>query len=71
MPTLDDLNESLRYYKECVISTKEEIAQQQKDEEHLKQAKGVFSVYSSFISAGFTYEQAWEILITLIKNNKQ
>ena len=70
MSKLEELNETLQHYKDCVVSTKEEIAKTQRDELYQKEADTLFSIYSSFVSAGFTHEQAWEMLITSIKCNK-
>lgn len=68
--TLEELNESLQHFTDCVVSTKEEIAKAQRAEQHKKDAEEIYSIYSSFVMAGFTPEQAWEMLITLTKNNK-
>ena len=68
--TLEELNEDLQHLKDAVIATKEEIAKAERAERHKKEAEEIYSVYSSFVMAGFTPEQAWEMLITLTKNNK-
>lgn len=65
MNTLDDL---FAQVTDFVKHATDEVNKQTKAEENIAKAKEVFEIYSSFISVGFTEEQAWELLITLIKN---
>ena len=71
MPTLEDLNESLRSLRKDEGSIKEAIEWKQKEEKYDKMAYDVFLIYSSYLNAGFTEAQAWEMLITLIKTNNK
>ena len=65
MNTFDDF---LTQVTDFVKHATDEVNKQTKEEENLAKAKEVFAIYSSFISVGFTKEQAWELLITLIEN---
>ncbi len=65
MTTFDDF---LRDCDTLMKSAMKEIEKGKKDENNVKKAKELFSIYSSFISAGFNEEQAWESLITIIKS---
>lgn len=71
MPTLEELNEALRSHKEAERSTMEAIERKRKEEKYAEVADDVFSIYSSYLNAGFTEAQAWEMLITLIKTNNK
>jgi uncharacterized protein YlxW (UPF0749 family) len=42
-----------------------------KDEQNDKAAQELRSVYESYIRAGFTDEQAWTLVITLVSNATQ
>ena len=65
MNTLDDL---FAQVTDFVKHATNDVNKQMKEEENLEKAKEIFAVYSSFISVGFTKEQAWKLLITLIEN---
>jgi hypothetical protein len=65
MATFDDF---LRDCDTLMRSAMKEIEKDKKSENNVEKAKELFSIYSSFITAGFKEEQAWELLITFIKN---
>ena len=50
---------------------REQLEQEKKNDEYHRQAREVYSIYQSYVAAGFTEEQAWEIIITHINNIKK
>ena len=54
-------------HEEKLAGLHEQIKVEAMKERHLETAKEVKSVYDSYVEAGFTEEQAWEIVTILLK----
>ena len=48
---------------------KQQLEEQSRTEQYNKSASEIYNIYTSFVNAGFTEEQAWELFINIIKNN--
>ena len=54
-------------HKEKLSDLHKQVEAEAMKERHLEAAKEVKSVYDSYVEAGFTEEQAWEIVTILLK----
>lgn len=54
------------YYERQIYLLKEEMELEQREENQRKTAEEVRGVYQSYLDAGFTEEQAWEIFMTIL-----
>lgn len=54
-------------FNEEVGRLREQLRQEETDEKNREVAELTRKVYQSYIDAGFTEDQAWEIFITLLK----
>ncbi len=52
-----------------IRALKQQLEEQKQTEEYDKMANNIRNIYTSFVKAGFTEEQAWEYLITITKMN--
>lgn len=57
------------YYESQIRVLKEDLEREKREEANDKMANEILEIYDSFIRAGFTKEQAWEIFMTLLKKN--
>lgn len=55
------------YYEGQIRLLKKEMELEQREENQRKTAEEVRGVYQSYLDAGFTEEQAWEIFMTILK----
>lgn len=55
------------FYNSEVARLQEQLKQEETAETQREKAALTHAVYQSYIDAGFTEEQAWEVFITLLK----
>lgn len=55
------------YYKNEIGRLKDELRKVEEHEKNLELARTIRDLYDSYIEAGFTEEQAWEIFIAQVK----
>lgn len=61
-------NKNIETLEREIMKTKKELEEAHRIEEKDKCAKEIREQYDSFVKAGFTEEQAWELTYTLFYN---
>lgn len=61
-------NKNIDTLEKELMQTKKEIEKARRIEEKDKCANEIREQYDSFVKAGFTEEQAWELTFTLVSN---